>query len=159
MEFVASAVSVLATVALGVSAGALAAEGAVLVPFWRSLQPEAFLAWYREHAGLLLRFFGPLEITATVLALAALALNWLLGCAATDPLIVSAFLAVAVLAAFPIYFQKVNARFAAGTIAQDCVQAELRRWSRWHWARTVLAVGAFVSAVISLLGAGSQPAG
>jgi len=156
MEVVASTLWVIATVVLGVSAGALVAEGAVLVPFWRSLEPEAFLGWYQEHAGLLLKFFGPLEITAAVLALAALALNWLHGSAASDPLMVSAVLAVAVLAAFPLYFQKVNARFASGAVARDCVQDELRRWSRWHWARTVLAVGAFVSAVVSLLGAGCQ---
>src|SRR6267378_2029146 len=53
---------VLAAVALGLAAGATLAEGAVLVPFWRSLDPEAFLAWYRRYAALLLRFFGPLEV-------------------------------------------------------------------------------------------------
>src|SRR2546426_183379 len=48
---------------------------------------------------------------------------------------------------------------SAGAIVPDRVPGELRRYSRWHWARTVLAVGAFVSAVISLLSVGSTPAG
>ena len=33
----------LAAVALGLSAGAMLAEGAVMVPYWRSLPPDAFL--------------------------------------------------------------------------------------------------------------------
>ena len=150
MEFVASSLTILAVVALGVSAGALIAEGAVLVPFWRSLSPESFLAWYREHAGLLLRFFGPLEIAASVLALCALGSNWVVPRAGTTSLFVSALLAVAVLAAFPLYFQRVNARFAAGAIERERVPGELHRWSRWHWARTALALGAFFFAALAL---------
>jgi len=159
MEVMANALTVLTTIALGLSAGALVIEGAVLIPSWRSLQPDRFLAWYREHARLLFKFFGPLEIIAAGLAVATLALSWVARAAATQLLILSAFLAVAVLAAFPLYFQKVNASFAAGAIVPDRVPGELRRYSRWHWARTVLAVGAFVSAVISLLSVGSTPAG
>lgn len=145
MEAIVNAVTLLATIALGLTAGALLAEGAILVPFWRSLAPECFLAWYRQHAALLLKFFGPLEVAAGLVAVAALswfrqtAGRWLLG--------VSALLAVAVLAVFPLYFQRVNASFAAGTIAMDRLAAELRRWSSWHWVRTVLATAAFISAV------------
>ena len=159
MEVMANALTVLTTIALGLSAGALVIEGAVLIPSWRSLQPDRFLAWYREHARLLFKFFGPLEIIAAGLAVATLALSWVSRAAATQLLILSALLAVAVLAAFPVYFQKANASFAAGAIVPDRVPGELRRYSRWHWARTVLAVGAFVSAVISLLSVGSTPAG
>ena len=105
MDLLADTIVCLAAVALGLSAGAVFAEGAVLVPFWRSLRPEAFLAWYREHADLLFRFFAPLEIAAAVLVLAAFAANlwqqvasaWLLG--------VAALLTVGVLALFPVYFQ------------------------------------------------------
>ena len=64
MEVMANALTVLTTIALGLSAGALVTEGAVLIPSWRSLQPDRFLAWYREHARLLFKFFGPLEIVA-----------------------------------------------------------------------------------------------
>jgi hypothetical protein len=41
-------VAVLAVLALGLAAGAVLTEAAVLVPFWRSLPPESFLGWYRE---------------------------------------------------------------------------------------------------------------
>ena len=46
----------LAVIALGLMAGALLAEAAILVPFWRALPAASFLKWYREHGALLLRF-------------------------------------------------------------------------------------------------------
>ena len=151
MELAANAVAVLATIVLGLSAGALVAEGAILVPFWQSLQPQSFLAWYREHARLLLRFFAPLEISAAGLTLAAVTLNWFHPVAATQLLVLSAFLAVAVLGAFPLYFQTTNASFAAGTITPARVPEELHRWARWHWTRTMLGVGAFILTLVALL--------
>jgi len=69
----------------------------------------------------------------------------------------SALLAVVVLAAFPLYFQRVNDSFAAG-IAADRVDAELRRWSSWHWARTIVATAAFSAAVVALLSGAVRPA-
>jgi len=146
---VGSTLVLLAVVALGLSAGALVAEGAVLVPFWRSLQPESFLAWYRQHAALLLRFFGPVEIVAAALAVLAALVTWFGDEPGSGLLAISALLAVLVLAAFPLYFQRANARFAEATIAPAEVAAELRRWSNWHWVRAVLAVAAFVVAVVA----------
>lgn len=150
MDSIANVAAVLAVVALGLSAGAVVAEGAVLVPFWRSLPPAAFLAWYRDHGDRLLKFFGPLEVAAAGLTLVALALCWFHGAARFGALAVSALLALAVLAAFPMYFQKVNASFATGTIAADDVPEALRRWACWHWARTAIALGAFLSAISGL---------
>jgi hypothetical protein len=131
---------------LGLSAGALLAEAAVLVPFWRSLPPDAFLAWYAEHAALLFGFFAPLEIASVILSLAAAGLSRF----RRRTLVVSAALALAVLIPFPLYFQHVNAVFAAGSIGVDQVGEELARWARWHWARTGLAMSAFSAAALGL---------
>jgi uncharacterized membrane protein len=147
METIVNAFTLLAATALGLTAGALLAEGAILVPFWRSLAPESFLVWYRQNAALLLKFFGPLEVVAGLVAVAAGALSWFHQMGGRHLLAISALLAVTVLAVFPLYFQRVNASFAAGTIAPDRVAAELRRWSTWHWVRTILATAAFISAV------------
>jgi hypothetical protein len=135
---------------LGVAAGALVAEGAVLVPMWRRMPAAAFFAWYREHAGLLFRFFGTLEVVAALLVLTAFGLRWLATRAPSPALAAAAALTVAVLAVFPLYFQRVNASFEQATIPPEHVGGELARWARWHWLRTVLALGAFAAA----LGAG-----
>lgn len=150
MDWVANASALLAAVALGLMAGALVAEGAILVPFWRSLQPADFLAWYRQHAALLQGFFGPLEVAATALTIVAAGLYWLNHGDGRYWLASSAILGIAVLAVFPVYFRRTNISFRAGTICTDRVRDELQQWSRWHWGRTILAIAAFSTAVVAL---------
>ena len=82
-----------AAAALGLAAGALLAEAAVLVLYWRSLEATQFLDWYSAHAGLLFRFFAPLEITAALLALAAAGWSHPLGLLADRQARVSAAMA------------------------------------------------------------------
>ena len=48
-RLLASLVSVLGVVLLGVTAGAMLAEAAVLVPYWRSLAPVDFFDWYSAN--------------------------------------------------------------------------------------------------------------
>lgn len=140
----------LAVVSLGLSAGALLAEACVLVPMWRSQEPESFLDWYRDHAGLLLRFFGPLEVSSCVFVVAATTLAWLQDLPGFGLLLGSTGLTLVVLASFPLYFKKANASFAEHSIQASDVGAELVRWGRWHWARTALAIVAFFLAILSL---------
>ena len=141
---VAGVTAALASVALGLSAGALLAEGGLLVPFWRGSSPETFLDWYERHASLLMRFFTPVEVGAAGLALAAAALNW--GNAALGA---AALLSTGLLAMFPLYFEEANASFAKRTIGIGKVDGELRRWAAWHWVRTGIAMTAFGLAVIA----------
>lgn len=149
LEPVATAAALLAVIALGLSAGAMLTEGAVLVPYWRSLPPESFLSWYAENASLLFDFFGPLEIASAFLAVVAAGLYRFERRRGSGLLVLSAVLALAVLAAFPLYFREVNASFATGAMSHDNVEEELARWASWHWARTAVGVGAFAAAVLA----------
>jgi hypothetical protein len=142
--------TVAASAVLGLSAGAMLAEAAVLVPYWRSLPPAEFLRWYAANAERLLVFFGPLEIAAFVLALVALGLRHVRHLPGRAALGLAALLALGVLAPFPAYFQRVNASFAAATIADAAVPGELARWAAWHWARTAIGTAAFVAALLAL---------
>ena len=141
----------LAAGGLGLSAGALLAEGGVLVPAWRSMAPDDFLSWYRHNAGLLLRFFGPLEIVPAIVVVLAAALSLHGGRPGGGLLALSSLLALGVLSSFPVYFRAANESFAAGTLGADEVSAELRRWSRWHWGRTSVSIAAFFAALLALL--------
>ena len=141
-----SAAGVLAALALGIAAGAMLAEGAVLVPWWRSMPPEAFLRWYAENARRLLEFYGPLEIVGATLTLLAAVLHapgrrWFVG---------AALLALAILAAFPIYFRDANASMETGAIGIDRVSGELGRWAAWHWGRTMLGIIALALAIMGV---------
>jgi hypothetical protein len=140
----------LAALGLGLSAGAMLAEAAVLVPYWRSLPPEEFLRWYERNADRLMRFFGPLEVVAALLALAAAAAAAVYGSPASTALWGAALLAVAVLLTFFVYFRSVNEGFAKGTVAPADVPEQLGRWSSWHWARTLLGTLSFAAALAAL---------
>lgn len=157
LDSAATTTAFLAVLALGLAAGALLAEGAVLVPFWRSLAPDAFLAWYGDNAALLFNFFAPLEIAAAVLAVAAAALYRVRRRPGGGLLIAAAALALAILIAFPLLFKEVNAGFAAGTVALDRVGEELARWAWWHWLRTATALAAFAAALLAVRQDGGSP--
>lgn len=139
---------------LGLMAGALLVEGAVLVPFWRSLPPDAFLRWYRDNGGLLLRFFGPLEVVAVLVTAVAALVSWYAEAPTTVPLVIAALLALTIVAMFPLYFKIVNESFAAGTVALEHVPRELTRWASWHWVRVALATAAFLLAILAARGSG-----
>lgn len=146
MELLTLVVGLLAVVALGLAAGALLAEAGVLVPMWRGQEPDAFLDWYARHAALLLRFFGPLEVASGALVVAATFLTWLTPGRGEGLFGLATLLTLAVLASFPLYFQRANARFEDGSIPLDEVGAELARWAAWHRGRTALAIAAFAAA-------------
>ena len=151
MDFVVLVMGVLAVLLLGLTAGALLAEAVILVTMWRAQDPGSFLSWYREHAGLLLKFFGPLEVASTVTILAATGLTFAGGLSGTKFYLVSTVLNLAVLASFPLYFKDANTSFADGSIPVSKVSTELERWSKWHWGRTGLAIFSFLFAVLGVV--------
>ncbi len=144
---IAAIVDAATAVVLGLAAGAMLAEGALLVPYWRALPPRDFLEWYAANAERLVTFFGPLEVAAAALAVVAAVLHWYRRTPSRVSFALAAVLALVVLLSFPIYFRDVNASFATGTIAVDAVPGELARWARWHWCRTAVGVAACALAV------------
>jgi hypothetical protein len=138
---------ILAALGLGLSAGAVLAEGAVLVPYWRSLAAAEFLRWYKENGSRLVRFFGPLEVIGAVLAIAAAVASTIHGAEGSRLLWLAALLASAVLLMFPIYFRSVNESFVAGSVPLADVPVALRQWALWHWTRTFVAILAFLVAL------------
>ena len=136
--------ALLATLALGLTAGALLTEAAVLIPWWRTLPADAFLAWYAANTSRLFQFFGTLEMVSAVLVIVAAAVvrgRWF---------VAAALLSIAVLALFPLYFQRVNASFESATIASAELPAVLARYAAWHWLRTIIGIAAFTAAAVGL---------
>jgi hypothetical protein len=134
--------ALLATLALGITAGALLAEAAVIIPWWRTLPADAFFAWYAANTSRLFWFFGTLEAVSTVLVLVAAAL------VRTRWLVVAVLLSVAVLAMFPLYFEAANASFESATVAPADLPVVLARYSAWHWLRTLIGIAAFTAAAL-----------
>lgn len=153
MIFLAEAMPLLAAAALALFIGALFTEAMVLVPMWRAMQPQEFFTLHAAHAHRLYRFFAPLTVIATLLAVAAAATSIATQRAQTAASVVAAALALVVLSTYPLYFQRANASFAAASISHQDLPAELARWAGWHWFRTVVGLVALASALLALRGA------
>jgi len=140
----------LSAAAIGLFVGAMLAEGCVLVPYWRSLAPGDFFAWYAANDRRLLGFFGSLTAAAALLALAAAAVAVWTRSPGRWPAVGAAGLMIVAVLMFPAYFQQANARFAAAITPPADLPAELARWATWHWVRTAIAGGALVAALLAL---------
>jgi hypothetical protein len=140
----------LSAASLGVFVGAMLTEGFVLVPDWRSLAPRDFLAWYARNDRRLFGYFGPLTIVTALTALAAAIASFWEGHPGRWPTLVATVNLFVVVLMFPLYFEGVNASFAAATIAPDDVPGALTRWAAWHRLRTALSMVALAAALLAL---------
>jgi hypothetical protein len=134
---------------IGVFAGAMATEAWVLVPYWHSLPAEQFLGWYAANAQRLFAFFAPVNVSAAAVALVAALSALRRRRPGRTAAVAACVLVLAATALYPLYFESVNANFAAGNIEPEDVPAELARWASWHWLRTWLAALALVAALAS----------
>ncbi len=141
-------------IGVGLLAGALLIESAVLVPYWRTLGPHEFEAHHRDFAERLYRFFAPLTTVAVALSLmSGLRQIWAAyRDAAGDWLTVSgSALAVSLMAFYGLYFRTANKRLPelAGAGCQSQLDAALHQWHQVHRVRT--AVG-LIGLVLMTLG-------
>lgn len=137
IELIASSIT---TSIIGVYAGSLLTEGAILVPYWRRMSAEDFFNKHGEMGPSLFKYFAPLTSLAVVLSiLTAVFLG--------GRHVLAAALCAAALIIFFLYFKKANASFADHSLPNDKLKDELSKWAAWHWARTVIIIAAlFVSA-------------
>lgn len=134
----------------GLFVGGLLAEGALLVPYWRTLAAAEFFALYRVYKPRLYRFFEPLTIMATLLALTTAAACFLTTHPGRWMSLSTLILAVFMVSMYYLYFHQANTAFAAATLSESELALELRRWATWHWGRVILGVLAFATSLFSL---------
>ncbi len=147
-----NALRFVSAVTLGLLAGSLALEGLVLVPFWRALHSDAFTKLHAGFGPRLYRYFAPLTVAATLLALGAgIDVAWRGEPRLTDWwTVAAAAMAGSLLGIYQLYFHAANERLPVLAAAGDdgALAAELRRWHRIHVARTVVCVAAFILALL-----------
>jgi len=133
----------LATIFLGLFAGSLLTEAAILVPHWRRMRPNDFLTLHGALGPNLFRYFAPLTVATVGLVVTRALVT------GTDNIawVTSAVLCLTTLTIFFIYFRAANNRFASHDIEVDELGTELKKWSQWHWCRTVIAIGALATSV------------
>lgn len=130
-----------AGVLLGGFATAMGLIRVVLVPFWSSLPPGEFRAWFRRHGKQVGIVMIPLGAASAVTATAAALLDHERGSAT------AAAAAVGVVAITVTVNEPANERFWSDEpMSDDDTTALLHTWTRWHDVRVALGVVAAVAA-------------
>ncbi|WP_166173627.1 DUF1772 domain-containing protein [Rubrobacter tropicus] len=124
----------------GAFAGGCLVVSVVLVPTWREMDPEAFLAWFQENGPRLGLTLFPLEVAGALFAVLAFFGAVRRGSNGRLPWGLSSLCIVATLVLLPLYFAGANARMIEGNMGAREVGAELASWQGWQWLRTALAV-------------------
>lgn len=150
MQFLCDALQLLTVALLGLLAGALWAEGGLLVPYWKTLKATEFYRLHPEYAPRLFRFFAPITAIAPAVALAAACLAWYMQAEARWLSSLTALLANTLVVIYFVYFKHTNSAFSRAAIAAENLPAELNRWQNWHRLRVVVCLMAFLLSILSL---------
>jgi hypothetical protein len=135
---------------LGLLAGALLAEGALLVPYWRTLSAEQFYALHPTYGPLLYRFYAPLTVAAPLAALLSAGVATAADADGAAAAWGAALLANALVACYGLFFRRANDDFSRRAVTPADLPAALARWAAWHRARVVIAILAFVCSLLAL---------
>ncbi|MBI2769967.1 MAG: hypothetical protein HYX47_10115 [Burkholderiales bacterium] len=152
MNLFAEALAFFSAAGLALFVGALLTEAMVLVPMWRTLQPQEFFTLHAAHAHRLYTFFAPLTVGATLLAVGAAIASVATGGPLISASVAAGVLALVILSTYGLYFQRANASFSDGSLTHEALPAELARWASWHWFRTAVGLVALASALLALRG-------
>jgi hypothetical protein len=121
----------LAALFLGLLSGGMLVIAVALVPFWTSLPPAEFRAWFAANAGRIGQVMIPLGAGAAIFSvLAAVG-----GSRGRGWLLLAAGGAAAVALITAVVNEPANEHFAAGTLTDPETVALLARWARWHYVR------------------------
>ena len=137
----------LAAVLLGLLTGAMLLIGVALVPYWSSLEPLEFSAWFAANVELIRRLMVPLGGLATLSVVLAATLAAVRRLPSWSWLAVAALSALFVAASYPLYYANANAALVSGTLEPSEISALLGRWRFWHWVRTVAGAVAFLATI------------
>jgi hypothetical protein len=141
---------VLSAGAIGLLVGALLAEGALLVPYWRSLPSDTFYTLHKDYGPRLYRFFAPLTIAPTFLIAVATGASVWISDSGRWATLAASILFLSVIATYVGYFRQANARLATASLNPEELSAELARWATWHWVRVVLGILAFGTSLLGV---------
>jgi hypothetical protein len=147
-------VRVVAAMGLGLLAGALLTEAAVLVPYWRTLSSRAFVELHQGVAPRLYAYFAPVTSGAVLVALASAVWAVLSGPESTGDwsAVCAGVSASALLGFYGLYFAAANRRLpeVAALDRPDLLARELNQWRAVHHIRTAVCIAAFVCALVAL---------
>lgn len=130
----------------GAFIGAMVLIAVVLVPFWQTLKPQAFLDWFTAYGstiGSIMIPFGPGVLLLAILAFfldKEYRLLWGL----------TTLFTLANILYFPFFFLPTNNSFSEQTIAIQEIDTTLLRWLQFHWQRIAFALAALITSTLAV---------
>ena len=145
------ATSIASALLLGLLTGAMLLIALAVVPFWQSLPPAEFRAWFAANSYRIGRLMIPLGAAAAAAGVtAALAGR---GGPAWGWQLITAACALGIAAITLAINEPANGRFATRAALTDAeTSALLARWVVWHWVRVALGLAGFLTALRALTG-------
>ena len=150
MDLVSQLLRLVASAGLGLLMGALLAEGALFIPYWRSLSAPSFYALHKDWGNRLYLFFAPLTTASTVAAVAAAVVTMIQGGPGRWASLLAGLASLSLVAIYFAYFEGGNARLAEADMKSAELAEELARWERWHWTRVLVGIVSFVASLLAL---------
>ena len=139
---------ILTCLTLGLLIGSLLTEATILVPYWRTMDPEVFLDLHHTLGPKLMAYFAPLTIIATILPLITALLPIVFGKQLPWLPFVTVFLTQSMLLIYFGYFKGANESFKTGDVGVERLADELSKWAKWHWLRVVVGFVAFTTSIL-----------
>jgi len=142
---------VVSTGVLGIFLGAQICEGALLVPYWKSLPAQDFFKLHKTYGKKIHQFFAPLTIAATFVPLIAAGYGLYTQSNKAGIIVGMALFCLLFFATYFLYFKRANRSFATQSLSTEELPQELRRWGNWHWSRVGLEFIAFGLGLMALV--------
>jgi hypothetical protein len=130
--------------------GSQITEAIILVPYWQSLTAVEFYSYYQEFGPSIGRFYTVLTIIAALIPIALSMYYFRMKASSLPFSLVSAVLAILVVACFYLYFKGTNELFYQSAFNEDDLKNELLTWGQWHWARVVLEIFSLLFLILAV---------
>lgn len=140
----------LAVAIFSIFIGSQITEGVLLVPFWQSLSPDEFYAYYAEFGPTIGTFYTILTVIAAIIPMIVALYCKSIRSNGLPFALISSFLAILFVSSFYVYFKETNELFYQGAFDDLGLTHELIVWNYWHWGRIVIELlsGGFLIAAL-----------
>lgn len=118
--------------------GSQITEGALLVPYWKSLTALDFYTYYADFGPKIGRFYTLLTIAAVLIPLGVSVYCFAKKSKALVYALTATIFALLIILLFYVYFKGVNQQFYQAAFTNDELHNVLLKWEFCHWARVVI---------------------
>lgn len=129
--------------------GSQITEGALLVPYWKTLSATEFYQYYSQFGKTIGIFYTILTLIAALIPAFACMYCYLKKSTALRFSIIATFFTFSFIAIFYIYFKGVNQQFYNAAFNAIQLKSELNTWEYWHWFRVLLEVLALIFLILT----------